>query len=358
MAIKLIKAYLIILVSLSFTFCKSQGNVEVIENPSEIIAEGTVVHSLDESIWDVYQDSKGNFWFGSNGSGLYYYDGKDLRLFTKFEGLIDNTIRGIQEDKKGNILIETPSGVSKYNGKSFSSLTPIVSKKNQWKLEEDDLWFNCNGNANNVYRYDGENLFQLELPKQDIEGVLGIYEEGMRYSPYTVFGIDKDKEGNIWFGTVIAGAFRFDGKSFLWVGEKEISRMPNGTEPGVRSILQDTEGNIWLSNFITKYKINEGSPVGYEELPTGFKYDENLDGIGFFNSGLIHEKGDLWMTTYGGDVWKYNGDKLLHFPISNEEMEVLLISIYQDNDGVLWLGTDTDGAYKFNGETFEKFKLD
>ena len=62
------------------------------------------------------------------------------------------------------------------------------------------------------------------------------------------------------------------------------------------------------------------------------------------------------MTTYTGGVWKYDGNQLLNFPIADGKKEVLLISIYQDNKGVLWLGTDNDGVYKFNGETFKKFE--
>ena len=64
----------------------------------------------------------------------------------------------------------------------------------------------------------------------------------------------------------------------------------------------------------------------------------------------------LWMTTYGGYVWKYDGKELLNFPIKNGKKEVLLISIYKDNQGVLWLGTDNDGVYKQHGENFEKFE--
>jgi hypothetical protein len=30
--------------------------------------------------------------------------------------------------------------------------------------------------------------------------------------------------------------------------------------------------------------------------------------------------------------------------------------IYKDNHGDLWLGTHEHGAYKFNGESFERFR--
>ena len=75
----------------------------------------------------------------------------------------------------------------------------------------------------------------------------------------------------------------------------------------------------------------------------------------YFNSGLLDDNGDLWMATYTGGVWKYDGEELFNFPIKDGEKEVLLISIYKDNKGVLWLGTDNAGVYRFNGKEFEKF---
>ena len=61
------------------------------------------------------------------------------------------------------------------------------------------------------------------------------------------------------------------------------------------------------------------------------------------------------MTTYGGGVWKYDGESLSNLEIHNGIETILLVSIYQDSNGTLWLGTNNDGVYKQNGEAFEKF---
>lgn len=345
----------ILLLLLLFS-CKGQEKANGGHTKNIDLPLGTRVSELDDKIWAIYQDTKDNYWFGSNGNGVYFFDGKTLTQFTTTDGLISNTIRGIQEDHAGNIFIETPKGISKYDGKVFTPLKPLLLSDNPWKLEATDLWFNCNGNLRDVYRYDGENLYELKLPRNGFEDVFGINEFELSYSPYTVFGIDKDKHGNIWFGTVLAGAFRYDGKSFLWIAEKELSRLSDGREPGVRSMLQDRDGNMWLSNFISKYKISLDSN-SYEKLegidPSNKLLEERLP---YFNSGLSDQNGDLWMTTYGGGVWKYDGAILENFPIKEGNWTALLISIYQDKQGTLWLGTDNAGVYKYNGSSFEKFE--
>jgi len=346
-----IKIFLLIIISSTFLSCKGQEKTEPKLTEERNPGIGKIVSKIDDRICVIFQDSKENYWFGSNGKGIYYFKGSELKQITTENGLIDNTIRGIQEDKMGNIFIETPEGISKYNGISFKTLKPIVSPNNNWKLEPNDLWFGYN--ANDLYRYDGDSLFELKLPRKDLKKAFGIDTLTSPFNsnnPYSVYGVDKDEEGNIWFGTFVAGAFRYDGKSFLWIGEKELSILPGDIAPGVRSMIQDKNGYFWLSNFKSKYKI-EPNKLEYKKLK-GFEKDKP----NYFNSGLSDNNENLWMTTYGGKVWKYDGKTLSNFEINNGNKDILLITIYQDNNGVLWLGTDNDGVYKSNGETFEKFE--
>src|SRR5687768_15599110 len=49
--------------------------------------------------FSVLEDSKGNFWFASIGSGVYYYDGKSFQNFTTRDGLANDRVTNIYEDK-------------------------------------------------------------------------------------------------------------------------------------------------------------------------------------------------------------------------------------------------------------------
>ena len=364
MKLKSLKPLLTITIIISLIGCNGQINNETPAPPKSITAIGKIFPELDDKIWAIYQDRKDNYWFGSNGNGLFFYNGKNIHLYTEEDGLMENTIRGIQEDHLGNLLIETPKGVCKFDGKTFTTLEIISDASNKWKLEPNDLWFNCNGNADDVYRYDGNKLFELKLPRKDLNQAFGTVVKGLSFpdmneSPYSVFGIDKDKNGNLWIGTIVAGAFRYDGESFLWVAEKELTTLPDGRVPGVRSMIEDKDGNIWLSNFLSKYKIIENTDqTTYEKLVavdnSAGHFDDQLP---YFNSGLTDNEGNLWMTTYGGGVWKYDGEQLIHFPVNEGDEEVLIVCIYQDNKGIIWLGTDNLSVYQFNGEVFEKFKI-
>ncbi|MFK8105161.1 MAG: two-component regulator propeller domain-containing protein [Saprospiraceae bacterium] len=353
---KIFNTYPFLFVFILLSSCNGQTK----DVQGSVSVTGEFVSGLDNSIWEIYQDQNENYWFGSNGNGIYCYDGKKLKLYTEEDGLLSNTIRDIQEDSLGNLFIGTQrKGVSKYDGNTFTTLKPIRTSLNDWKLEPHDLWFHPDGH---IYRYDGKSLFELKLPRQDLEKAFGINVSGLNFkgmnsSPYAVYGIDQDKAGNLWIGLIVAGAFRYDGKSFLWIPETELSTLEDGRVPGVRSLLEDKNGDFWLSNFISRYRINEDQGVvAYEKLK-GVDTDKYFpDRLPYFNAGLSDQNGDLWMTTYTGGVWKLQGNELLNFPVEDGDTEALIISIYEDRKGVLWIGTDNLGVFKFNGKTFDKFE--
>ena len=89
MNINPIKIFLLIIILSIFSSCKGQEKAEskIIEIKSFDI--GKTVSNLDERIWAVFQDSQDNYWFGSNGRGLYHFDGNVLKLITSKAGLIN-----------------------------------------------------------------------------------------------------------------------------------------------------------------------------------------------------------------------------------------------------------------------------
>ena len=46
---------------------------------------------------------------------------------------------------------------------------------------------------------------------------------------------------------------------------------------------------------------------------------------------------------------------IINYSVREDNKVVNLVSMYKDKKGSLWLGTLENGAFKFNGDTFEKF---
>ncbi len=122
-------------------------------------AKGETVRELDKAIFYIFQAKDNTYWFGSNERGVYRYDGKALVNFTKKDGLVSNQIRGIQEDKAGNIYFTTYEGINRFDGRAFTTLN--VSPSSDWTKQPDDLWFVGTQDTGVVYRYDGKSLLRL-----------------------------------------------------------------------------------------------------------------------------------------------------------------------------------------------------
>lgn len=331
------------------TSCNGQ-NIDQPKNRTPSI-DGDTAKELGSSIMVIFQDKTNVYWFGSWETGVYRYDGKTLINYTTEHGLPNNRIDDIQEDTSGNLYFVSchpQATVAKYDGNTITTLTPVMS--NDWQLNSNDLWFRHSYRFEKVFRYDGTTLYELQLPK-----ALNLP------NPFEIYSIYKDKKGNIWFGTNPSGVCRYNGESFDWITEVDVTEFRNEGANGVRSITEDRNGDFWF-NTEYRYTVYDSTTLKSNKFYTRHESIGGLDGkkdsaLDEYLSTVMDNENNLWFVTYRNGVWKYDGTKVTHYPVQSNSTDITLFSIYKDNKGGLWLGTHENGAYKFNGTTFEKFTL-
>jgi len=281
--------------------------------------------------FSVLEDSKGNFWFGSIGSGVYYYDGGAFRNFTTKEGLAGNGVTNIYEDKTGNIWFGTESGASRYDGKSFRN----------FKMNE----------APPVTQADSVHVsvYQHQLP------------EGS-WMHNDVNAIIQDKTGKLWFGTR-GYAFIYDGKTFTTITNNDGKPFAN-----VRSIIEDKKGNIWLGGHDGLWRYDGSTFTNFTKNFVGYIYEdkkgniwtssENTNPRGLalprygenFLSGSVSARGQWMLSRY--DEKSLSDKKPTVTEIANKPM---IFGILEAFDGSIWFGA-VDGVYRYDGSTITDFK--
>ena len=123
MILKTLNLVWLICILNTFPSCKEQvEHKEFNQAQNNPLSIGKLVSEIDSKIWAIYQDQKGRYWFGSNGSGVFQLDGKILTQFTIKDGLCSQNILSIQEDRIGNIYFDTPEGVCKFDGETIYNL--------------------------------------------------------------------------------------------------------------------------------------------------------------------------------------------------------------------------------------------
>ncbi len=88
--------------------------------PKLVKSQGSNEH---DNVHAMLQDGHGDLWFATTGEGVYRYDGKVFMQFTQKDGLKSNTVYSMLEDSSGNIWFGTKKGISRFDGKSISSVS-------------------------------------------------------------------------------------------------------------------------------------------------------------------------------------------------------------------------------------------
>jgi ligand-binding sensor domain-containing protein len=328
--------------------CNGQ-NQKSIENKSQQTVTpitGDTVSEIGGQIRCIFQDSKNNFWFATDGEGVYKYDGKSIVQFTAKHGLCSNFVWNVQEGKDRKMWFKTRDAICYYDGKLF---TTKPADKNTFQT----LNYNYLNNELLVEHYYNVNsLVKIELPKTSpIES-----DSNSRFK-YDIYCTCKDKNDNLWFGTSTAGVCKYDGKTYKWLDNKELAAP-------VRSIFEDKKGIIWIGNNGYGLFRYDGKTL------VNFTKEQNLENPGFIKTFESKEgtlarvwtitddkQGNLWIGTIDAGVWKYDGHTLTNYTTKDELGINFIWTIYKDKQGTLWFGTDGAGVYSFNGKVFKKFTL-
>lgn len=326
------------------------------------VVKGDLVSELGDNLMRVYQDRNHHYWFATWGDGLYRYDGKSIDHFTTKHGLCHNRVDEIVEDDAGILYFNTGAGVSRFDGKAFATLP--IAMESTWKLQANDLWFKSPQFSGLVYRFDGQRLCPLQLPKLDI-GEKFVGKNPGASSPYGVYTIFHDSHGHVWFGTAALGVCRYDGKTFDWICSDDVNELHDGPANGVRSIAQDQDGRFWF-NTKYRYRVQSHSAESEAEVIGSQIYSRepgigSLDGmpngsLDEFISITVDSHGDIWIATHGNGVFYYDGATVKHYPVTEGAKVVRLFSIFHDRNGCIWLGTHEHGAYHFEKNRFVRFQ--
>jgi signal transduction histidine kinase/ligand-binding sensor domain-containing protein/DNA-binding response OmpR family regulator len=73
---------------------------------------------IGKPVRSIYEDSRGNFWIGTEGGGLILFNrdsGKIIKRYSDADGLCNNSVLNILEAKKGTLWLSTFNGLSKFD---------------------------------------------------------------------------------------------------------------------------------------------------------------------------------------------------------------------------------------------------
>lgn len=285
-------------------------------------------------IYGITEDSKGTVWVCSETRGVYAYDGKTFTEYGKKEGLASmksNCCVAMPDDE---IFVGTDNGLSvispsrritnyhRSNGLGSDSVNCMLRDHlgRLWLTGGKSLTVYENGKFTSYQMASGpEENFSVWSLFEDSKGIiwLGTYPGGLytfdgkqftrvdkrlHISADSYFGIDEDKDGRMYFGT-LDGVFIYDGQT-----TDSITEINGLSSDLVYCMIMDKEKKfLWigtnqgLSRFdVTAYSINKTKSL------YAFGKEEGFSGVESNSNGaFISSNGTMWFGTVNGLI-KYS----------------------------------------------------
>ena len=274
------------------------------------------------------------------------------------QGLSQNTVTSILQDRVGWIWFGTQDGLNRYDGyntvvyKHDPDEPSSLSHDRIQTLYEDpagDLWIGTDGGglarwnpatgSFTNYRHDPGDPRSLSGPR--------------------VRAILRDRTGVLWVATGESGLNRFEPENGTFSRYRHDPEDPTSLgDDRIRALYEDRIGNLWIGtlNGLNLLHRSDGSFIRYRG---GSSNSAGLSDPRVLS--IVEDRsGDLWVGTYAGlnrldrltlAFVHYRNDPLDPASLSEDRVRVL----FEDSSGRLWVGTD-GGLNLLQGETFVRYR--
>jgi ligand-binding sensor domain-containing protein/signal transduction histidine kinase len=248
---------------------------------------------------NIFRDISGALWAGTDGDGIYRIAGGRTTRWTYRDGLTNNFIRAIVQDRDGNMWIATDAGLNHLVGDlshpriaSFQPKDGLAYPGIRCLLEDrsGDLWIGTDRGLSHMH---GETFLQ-DVATAEL-------------AQMKVFGIHEDSDGGLWFGTRNNGLFRLrDGRIARFTAEDGLA------SNAIYDILEDGDGHLWMSgpngiSLLNRHELDAQAdqPARHFAL-TFYPISEMAANTEIYGgtepAGWITAHGDVWFPSNRGPI--------------------------------------------------------
>ncbi|SDD36381.1 Signal transduction histidine kinase [Mucilaginibacter pineti] len=319
----------------------------------------------------IKKDSRGDFWFLYDGSGIYRYNETSQQIYHYTHSnnspvlLYANNVVDFAEDNKGNLWFAYDTGViemmnSKLNKISYRKLIVPANNSNKKRVyaitvdSDNDIWFYAPTINMGLYYLDPEANTIKYIDKETTETGL---------NTNIVNNIVQADDGLIWIGTDHGGINVLNKKNF------KVNYLLN-REDDTKSLVQnsvilykDNAGIMWAGTFKEGISYYHKNIIRFP-LYRHFASDPGSLSFEDVDKFVEDKEGNLWIGTNGGGLIYFNRKtgkytQYKHNVRNNNSLSNdIIVSLCIDHNQKLWIGTYFGGMDGFDGKTFTHYRHD
>jgi ligand-binding sensor domain-containing protein/signal transduction histidine kinase len=310
--------------------------------------------------FSIVEDSNGFIWFGTV-DGLYRYDGYNFKIYRfqkdKPNSLSNNTIRALAIDGQDRIWIATQGGGLNVLDIKSETIKQYIHKGNaKNEINGNEVWSLALDHKGNVWigiTAKGVDRFNPVSEHFDHYSVLP--GDSSKQSEVIVRSLLEDSHGIVWVGTSNNGLSEIDPVKGLI---RNYHAIPNDrhciSSNTVYDIYEDHEGKIWLSTFGGGLNILDKSTGKFEQIRQNSNNSNSI--ISDLSYHLCRKNTGEYLiaTQYGMTEINLQTNQFTSFRHDecnpNSLSEDRLRTIFQDKNGIIWIGSESgvDKLIRYN----------
>jgi len=323
-----------------------------------------------DSVNRIVRDSRGFLWFCTS-EGLSRFDGYKFTNYGVDQGLPDRQVNDFLETRSGVYWVATPTGLCRFNpGASTQASHPDAARHEPrfvvYHLGDDDrsdseapsyeksraVYKLCEDREGALWCGTESSLYRGNL--ENGQWVFTSVELGPTTSVGRVnaFSIIADQRGAIW---ILTGSGLYRRRSD---GIVERYTALEGLSPtDSSSLFEDRDGNIWLGTNVGLCRLVPEPAPGRSVVARVYTKKDGLASNGI-SCMFQSSDGRLWGGTWSAlnellPTADKGGRQFRSYTSANGIIDV--ISLGEDRDGNLWIGTATNGAMKIAANGFTTY---
>ena len=310
--------------------------------------------------------SDGSLWVGLERGGLCRWKGGGLTVYTRAEGLADDTVRALAEGKDGTLWVGTAAGLCRFRDGAFRRLGRKEGLTDDritalWLDEDATLWVGTEAGGLNRLRGGAWTAFGTAagLPHRHVTalcrtraGELWVGTEaglgrgrGDRFvtlgrqdglSQAEVLSLAEDRHGVLWVGTP-AGVDLYRHGAFA-----RVPTVDGLSERDAFALFLDREGGFWVGTDSGLLQVRDRK-VAVLSTPEGLGYPHAV-------AIAAGRRGDLWITTAAAGLNRYRDGVFSGITTAHGLSSDWTTAVCEDRGGGVWVGTWGGGLNRVRGE--------
>ena len=320
----------------------SEGNILIVTRTGiRQLVDGQVIpFPLPQMPQDIeyhglLRDRGGSIWIGTDYRGLLHFHHGRFDVFDHTDGLSDDRVMRVFEDREGNIWVATIGGLDRFGPLSvatYSSRQGVSGPQGSILAANDgSIWFTSTDGLYRwhdrrllVYRGQSKRPSSNQSPAADTSGG-EVIVSGLPENPWS--SLFEDRRQRLWLGTRY-GLGYLDRDKFVFV-----KGVPGGF---IDSIAEDAAGNLWIAHRDAGLlQLSPDLTVHGVSLPIGGKLGDA------WRLAFDPKHDDLWIGRFSGGVAVFaNGRMRAAYSEADGLGKGIVNDLRVASDGTAWASTD------------------